>query len=134
MIMADMDGFSDIASGQNKDQEDLDIKVSELPEVLNKKDHLAVLDWLADYSVIASRVGDDDGVDLHVQTVLQQLEQGGYSQDYDSSHENSDVLHLISNTITRLKEGKTPIGFERILADKYVEDSDYDIDHNNEIT
>ncbi len=131
--MADMSGFSDVACSLEKEQAEIDSKYSELKEVLDSGDHLSVLNWLADYSVLASRSGGEDDINLYVDEIISQLEQRGYGDEGKFDLGDSDVLHLISNTITRLKEGKLPTGFERILADKYLENSDHDVSHHDMI-
>ena len=129
--MADMNGFSDVAGGIEKEQAEIDSKYSEFKEVLGRGDHLSVLNWLADYSVLASRSGDAEDINLYVNEVVSQLEQDGYGNEGELDSKYSDVLHLISNTMVRLKEGKIPTGFERILADKYIEAVEQDTDHHD---
>ena len=127
--MADMNGFSGVArAGSGNEQEEIDRKYLELTEVLSQNNPLSALDWLADYSVLASRSGDIEGINLYVDEVISRFEQNGYGNDIELDSEYSDALHIISNTISRLRDGKIPTGYERILADKYIKSMEQNAD------
>lgn len=103
-------------------QEDIDAHVGALPDVLEQEDIMAVLDWTADYAQMASRIKDPDDADFHFDTILEQMKSYGYgSQDDEASPAEQDALKMIGNTLGRMENGLVPTGYERVFADKILQ-------------
>ena len=115
-----MSGFETHAVGSGETQHAIDQKVEELSSVLEHDDPLQTLAWLAEYSTIASRYVDKEGIDLRLDSVVTQLDEAGYGDSFASDDPHAEALEAIQRTHFRIKDGLAPTGFEQIFAERII--------------
>ncbi len=112
--------FLQAAMNPQAAQQEIDTHLEALNGVLEQNDAVATLDWVADFALMTSRVSKTEGLNFHFDDVVAVLEQNGYGENVQGVSQQDNAKALISNTMGRMKDGLVPTGYERIFADKLM--------------